>query len=424
MIIRDSEKNTLRISGEISFDGMEYRHNFREKMLYNNNIEGLLKFRTFVIDHEKIYEYDTEGLCTMETRFGRENAHPHIEDFLKKLTEIIIRGEGYMLEEADYILDPRYIFVNENGDPSVAYYPGYGHSFQEQITQLAEYLMNRMDYHDRESVITVYTVYMKSKEEGFTVRKLISFLEEDRPNTGNERKEEVIFDKSGYGFYEEPVENVTIRETERKPEKAINKKINTKNPADNIGLISGAVFMVIVLAATFGLGLVKGKNNTIDPIKCLCVFLVGGGGGYYIYRKLSLNGKRKKSEKKPDSGFEVQSLADDEATELLFDPDAALSHKEIFTLVSDEYPSIKIENFPFYIGKDSDHMDFCLKAPGISRYHLKVDKSGDRLYVSDLNSTNGSFVNGEKIEPDRPVNVHEGDRITLGKCNYRLISTG
>ena len=167
-------------------------------------------------------------------------------------------------------------------------------------------------------------------------------------------------------------------------------------------------------------GAIKGKNGAIDPVKCLCVFLAGGGGGYYIYRKLSIRKKDKKQEDKAETGLKTLAKVEDEATELLFDPDAVNLEKENFTLVSDEYPCIRIENFPFYIGKDADHMDFCLREQGISRYHLKFDRNGDRLYVSDLNSTNGSFVNGEKIEPDRPVCVHKGDSIALGKCVYRL----
>jgi pSer/pThr/pTyr-binding forkhead associated (FHA) protein len=57
--------------------------------------------------------------------------------------------------------------------------------------------------------------------------------------------------------------------------------------------------------------------------------------------------------------------------------------------------------------------DFVVEAAMVSRVHCRLvsDRNG-QLEVEDLNSTNGTFVNGRRI--DRAVLVH-GDRLRIGR---------
>jgi|GEM_PF-7049624 len=48
----------------------------------------------------------------------------------------------------------------------------------------------------------------------------------------------------------------------------------------------------------------------------------------------------------------------------------------------------------------------------VSRYHALVSKSGERFYLRDLQSANGTFVNGQRIS--EPVVLSVGDQIQLG----------
>lgn len=63
--------------------------------------------------------------------------------------------------------------------------------------------------------------------------------------------------------------------------------------------------------------------------------------------------------------------------------------------------------------------DFILDAALVSRIHcrLTADKS-DQLVVEDLSSTNGTLVNGERI--DRQV-LKPGDRITIGRRDFEVV---
>jgi diguanylate cyclase (GGDEF)-like protein len=49
---------------------------------------------------------------------------------------------------------------------------------------------------------------------------------------------------------------------------------------------------------------------------------------------------------------------------------------------------------------------------GISRHHVEVLLEGERVFVRDLNSTNGTFRNGERVELQ--AEVADGDKVSVG----------
>lgn len=56
--------------------------------------------------------------------------------------------------------------------------------------------------------------------------------------------------------------------------------------------------------------------------------------------------------------------------------------------------------------------DIVLAKGNISKRHTKIESSGGRMTVSDMKSTNGTYVNGRKIA--EPTPVRGGDRIFVG----------
>jgi hypothetical protein len=53
-----------------------------------------------------------------------------------------------------------------------------------------------------------------------------------------------------------------------------------------------------------------------------------------------------------------------------------------------------------------------------SRHHAEIHRSGSGFVINDLGSTNGTFLNGERLSGDRRIN--DGDIITVGSVSLRF----
>lgn len=63
--------------------------------------------------------------------------------------------------------------------------------------------------------------------------------------------------------------------------------------------------------------------------------------------------------------------------------------------------------------------DFILDAALVSRIHCRLTANkSDQLIVEDLRSTNGTLVNGERV--DRQV-LRPGDRVTIGRVDFEVV---
>jgi len=76
-------------------------------------------------------------------------------------------------------------------------------------------------------------------------------------------------------------------------------------------------------------------------------------------------------------------------------------------------------NREIVVGRSSD-LDMVLVEDMVSRRHAKITVTGDQIFIQDLGSTNGTFVNGEKIKRAR---LTEGDRILIGTSIIKLVAT-
>jgi len=58
---------------------------------------------------------------------------------------------------------------------------------------------------------------------------------------------------------------------------------------------------------------------------------------------------------------------------------------------------------------------------GVSRVHAKLHMQGDDVFLTDLDSRNGTFINGKRIEANKAVKLCKGHEIQLGNLPIQVM---
>lgn len=69
---------------------------------------------------------------------------------------------------------------------------------------------------------------------------------------------------------------------------------------------------------------------------------------------------------------------------------------------------------------DLDRLDASLH--GVSRMHAELIVGQDNVLIKDLESVNGTMVNGKRLRPQRPMPISSGDLIEIGSLRLQLIT--
>ena len=73
------------------------------------------------------------------------------------------------------------------------------------------------------------------------------------------------------------------------------------------------------------------------------------------------------------------------------------------------------------LGRRVDN-DIVIKDPYVSKYHFKIVQDEDNYFIEDLDSANGTFLNGERLED--AVMLKNGDIIRIGNIEFLFVNKG
>jgi pSer/pThr/pTyr-binding forkhead associated (FHA) protein len=76
---------------------------------------------------------------------------------------------------------------------------------------------------------------------------------------------------------------------------------------------------------------------------------------------------------------------------------------------------VPVTDSEFLIGRGID-CDFRLRVSEVSRHHCLIRTTADEVSVFDLGSSNGTYVNGQRVLSQTPL--HTGDELRIGTCTF------
>jgi hypothetical protein len=70
---------------------------------------------------------------------------------------------------------------------------------------------------------------------------------------------------------------------------------------------------------------------------------------------------------------------------------------------------------------DIDLTPYQAYASGVSRLHAVVKRDANRVMVMDLGSSNGTYLNGRRLNPHTEESLNHGDIVALGKLKIQVL---
>ncbi len=77
----------------------------------------------------------------------------------------------------------------------------------------------------------------------------------------------------------------------------------------------------------------------------------------------------------------------------------------------------------FLAGRKEEACDIVVKHPTMSKQHARFEAIGSLWSVTDLGSTNGTFLNGQQLGPNQQTPLKFGSKLVLGEAQFLFLSS-
>ena len=359
LIFEPEEKYLLELKSKYAFE---------LGMIEHNNIKNFLKPFIKRMNSKMEICYDISSLQPVSRIFEVKTLN--VEEIKSFIIEIIAATkslEEFLLEASSIVLDPEYIFSDLDLKRFSFLYIPRNEDNKEEMRLLLENILNNINKEDKECLITVYGILKECQKRDFTINDLEGILD---CNLKKVDKEQVVCE-------EIIPENVDEKERNKT-------KFN----------IFGGVF----------------KNKKVKAQDEESEFLEKVFEGYESNVNAAYINEDKTLFTVPDE--EIGS------TVLLTDIKIKSSGRFLRTVNGKE--DIELSYLPFIIGKQERVCDYVLNIDGVSRMHLKFFEKDNEIYARDLNSRNGTYINGRKLENEENIRLYNGDSVNICGISYIL----
>lgn len=424
------------------------------KMICDNQMKGLLPVTLHTFNGEKELYYDISSKQSMRILYEkRELNREDLQKLFTGMQTAIDSMEEYLLDMECLIIDPDYIYINGADDTIfLLYYPFVEENFESAVYEFADYILERVCNEDEQAVIYAYGFYRYVKEEQGDLREALkrSLENRDCEEKRDEQREKQEWEIAGkeeesedVGFYLDEEEEIPY---ESEKTKEIKKGDSVMAIAFFGVLALGGIGMILYSVWKYGLSL-QDLFTVKEAAVGAGVFAIAAAGmaffsiGGYLHKKKKREMRKEQEQperqEKPKKQEEDETFYETGLYESETDgSDASLKREEsgcetvllqencyreqriLVGRVQGRKKQIDLSSFPFIIGKSREQADYVLEDSSVSRLHARFTLRDDVVYLTDLNSTNGTTKNGIKLEPNELVMLEADDEIAFGRVTF------
>lgn len=387
---------------------MEYKEedNFELNMMLQNKINGLLKSKINIFNGCKYLYYDISSKQPLSIIYSKkELMYEDVRAVILSIRLLLDELKRYLLSTDNVVFDAEYCFCDPiERRPDWIFYPG---NSQKGIRDLAEFLMDHVCHGDKKAVDIVYQFYKLVKEDLLNKEELVILLEEY-----DDRIRDTEPDKTEYGNEEEWC--------------PWDKAENILKEDDGIGKVNSGItgFWENVKNK------LENKKNSVfnSMIKNVSNADAGKAGGRYgeespAVIRTSIKEYRPKSVRQQEEpffseGYNLDNNDGNSEETIVMGIQNKVAYRRLHSTIQGAGGDILLNDLPCVLGKTEACADIVVKDQSISRMHARFFEKDGEIYMQDLNSTNGSYINHLELEGNESVRLKIGDEVTIGNLRY------
>lgn len=374
------------------------------KMLEKNRIRGVVSTKIRMEDG-KAYLYLEVGnrRNLSEIYKDKEMGLEEMTRIFQGLIPILEELKNYLLSEKMMLLDPEFIFEEEEtGDYGIVILPWQDDP--PNFRKMAEFFLEKINHKDENGVNAAYHFYRQQSQGVFSVQQFMSVLEKENILKRQKKNKEV---KSVTSQPEEWYQN----EIEDSKEEEIENQESS---------IQGKGKYIFLLLAVGGVG-IQFLNIVPSRIKlsCMAASLL-----FILLFILSLFLKREKKQRiqeEKNDHIDLPKVQWDVGETVFFDADNEEEKYKIQWKERGRKKQVTLEDFPCKVGKIKEEVSIVINDISVSRVHCQFVKKENKIAITDLNSTNGTYLNGMPLENGEIIEIEKNDEILIGKVKVLVV---
>ncbi|MGN0482194.1 MAG: DUF6382 domain-containing protein [Lachnospiraceae bacterium] len=395
---------------------------YQLQMLAHNRPAGLLQLEVVDTGQRQQYWYDITGKQPLEAVLS--NGSLRIE-----LLETILSGlentwnllARFLLQEERLLLSPAYIFLESgNAEISFCYCPAADEKEETSLTGLLEYLLSKLDHSDAQAVKLGYDVYQGVVEQKGSFREI---LHQARLHKNEPLTEEVSLQQT------EPAQEQAADHTEMENSQE-ERSVPFERENERVRYSNSQMLRQADIADVRNQRREKFEIETQPEFESLPKKKEKKKHFSFFHRKKKTPVSK---EKRKSGGF--SKLRKEEAEEILFEPTAFYEEKEERKTVflgmrtpnasamlhyegDGNMSDFLIDREEYLIGSRAEGVDGLLQDMAVSRIHARILHRPDGYYIEDLNSLNGTTLNGRLLDFKEQVKLAQGDEICFANQKF------
>ena len=412
-------------------------------MFAHNDIPAFVPVSFKSLNLENYFCYNMNGLIPINQSFEMNKlTTDRIEAFLRSIIKAAKSMEEFLLPFDRLITDEAYIYESLGKKDEFHWIYGI-ESGNATFTRLFERLLDRVDYKDDSAVKMIYSLYQAAKEsEGMQGVSTGGSLQRIR-----EKAEEIL--SAPHMSLDMRARELIRAENERNSikrlkgietgtgDKACSKEIEAADSmarryrAEAESKKARSQRVDIEDTPKAKLSLFKQRQNEEKSDKTM--FVKSKLKKVWDYLNADIGSKPEKlvdlqAVGENEISYNVREVkqpkieASDNAGEATTLLTGAMISNGIYCLKPEDTneDNILLTEFPFFIGKSGDKTHHTIEDSTVSRFHARIDREEEELWLTDLNSTNGTFLNGIRLMPFGRMRVNKGDSIVISRKRYEF----